>query len=89
MCDSSAEKRRCHAPVLISQSMMMMMSIWDAGVQSIISMYLDTIIIVSLMSVAIIFMPMLAGLTAMIILLIVTSGSTERNVVFWPSFQIP
>lgn len=84
-----AKKRRCHAPVLIFQSMMMMMAIWVAGAQSIISMYLDTIIIVLLMSVSIIFIPMLAGLTAMIILLIVSSGTTEKNVIFWPSSQIP
>lgn len=85
-----AEKRRCHAPVLIFQSMMMMMmAIWVAGAQTIISMYLDTIIIVLLMSVSIIFIPMLADLTAMIILLIVSSGTTEKNVIFWPSSQIP
>lgn len=83
MCDSSAARRRGHAPLLsldLSQSMMRLS--WMLEPNPIMSMYLTTIVIVPLMSMAIIIMLMLVGLKALIILL--TLRVHRQNVPFWP-----
>lgn len=76
----SVDKRRGHAPLPsldLSQSMMRLS--WMLELNPIISMYLTMIITVLLMSImATIIMLMLAGLTAMIILLTVTTGATGK-----------